>query len=83
MAIREGAIIHYLPVWFGLVRVKPPPPAPPPHPQQSSSGHKIRDWIIFKAFRGNSRVSRAASSVAVAVKVGIGLYVRHSGKQHD
>jgi hypothetical protein len=45
--------------------------------------HKRRNWVVFKAFRGSSRVSRAASSVAVAVKEGIGLFVRHSGEVAD
>ncbi len=35
---------------------------------------------ISQAFRGSSRVSRAVSRVAVAVREGIGSFVRHSAE---
>jgi len=37
-----------------------------------------RNRIICKALRGSSRVPRAVSRVAVAVREGIGPFVRHS-----
>jgi hypothetical protein len=36
--------------------------------------------IIWRAFRGSSRVNRALSRVAVAERKGIGPFVRHSGE---
>jgi len=48
-------------------------------PKSSCSG-KRGNWIISKAFRGSSRVSRAKSRVAVVVREGIGLFVGHSGE---
>ena len=46
----------------------------------SCSGRKRRNWIICKAFRRSSRVPRAVTRVAVAVREGIGSFVRHSGE---
>ena len=46
----------------------------------SCSGRKRRNWIICKAFSGSSRVNRAVGRVAVAVREGIGSFVRHSGE---
>ncbi len=46
----------------------------------SGSGFKRRNCINCKAFRGSSRVGRAVSRVTVAVREGIGSFVRHSGE---
>jgi hypothetical protein len=42
----------------------------------------VREGIgsICKAFMGSNRVSSAVSRVAVAVREGIGSFVRHSGE---
>jgi len=47
---------------------------------KSSCSHKRRNWMICKASRGSSRVSRAKSRVTVVVREEIGSFVGRSGE---
>jgi hypothetical protein len=49
----------------------------------SSSDNKRRNWSIFKALRGSNRLSRAVGRVAVATRVEIESFLRHTGVAAD